>query len=96
MIDVRVIAAQGATLRGPALLRLTTAQHAARAHVLGKSKKGLCKLDGGAEINLKCGEVFGMEVGEGRLNEALFEIIVEAEVTSPIGDESTLAGGAAE
>ena len=73
MIEVRVIAAQGATLRGPALLRLTTAQHAARAHVLGPRRKGRCNLDGGREITLKYGEVFGMEDGDSRLNTAICE-----------------------
>lgn len=79
MIDVMVIAAQGATLRGPELLRLTAAQHAARAHVLGPRKKGVCTLDGGAEITLKCGEAFGIAAPEGRLNAALFEVITKDE-----------------
>lgn len=76
MTKVRVIAAQGATLRGPAVLRLSEGQHSARAHLFGPWKKGApAKLDGGAEVSFKCGEVFAIEDAEGRLNTALFEDI---------------------
>jgi len=76
MNKVRVIAAQGATLRGPAVLRLSEGQHVARSHLFGPYKKGAsAKLDGGQEVSFKCGETFTIEDAEGRLNTALFEDI---------------------
>jgi hypothetical protein len=80
MIDVRVIAAQGATLRGPAVLRLSKEQHLTRAHVLGpRSNDGRCHLGGGREITLKFGEVFGMEDGANRLNTVVFHQVETAQ-----------------
>jgi len=75
MDEIRVSAAQGATLRAPVKLRLTKEQHALRAHLLGPvNKKGIYSLDTG-ELTFKCGEVFGLEGAEGRLNLTLFDLI---------------------
>jgi hypothetical protein len=71
---VRVIAAQGATLRGPAVVKLTAAQHGPRSHVLGPwVNGGRFSLDGHQKIALKYGEELVIEEAEGRLNKALFE-----------------------
>ncbi len=86
MGNLRVIGAQGATLRGPARLRLSVAQWSLRSHVLGPFRKGKAAfLDGDKEITLKFGEVFGMEEWEGRLSAALFEDMdkVKAEEGAP-------------
>ncbi|MDH2326001.1 hypothetical protein QCN27_03880 [Cereibacter sp. SYSU M97828] len=73
MIDVRVIAPMGATIRGPARLRLTPDQHSRRSAILGKAKRsGLYDLDGDGEITLKHGETLGIDDAR-RLNRSLFE-----------------------
>lgn len=75
MKAIRVIAPGGATIRGPAVIGLSPDQWKRRAAILGKqSRKNRYELPGGAEIMLKCGEVFGMD-GVERLNKALFEEI---------------------
>lgn len=79
MKAIRVIAPGGATIRGPAVIGLSPDQWKRRAAILGKqSKKHRYEVPGGAEIMLKCGEIFGME-GVERLNKALFEDIEAAE-----------------
>lgn len=73
MDAVRVIAAMGVTLRGPAKVKLSPAQHALRSHVLGAVRKdGVYNLDGA--ITFKAGEEFGLDQAEGRLNKADFEV----------------------
>lgn len=79
MRAIRVIAPGGATIRGPAVIGLSPDQWKRRAAILGKpSRKHRYELPGGAEIMLKCGEVFGME-GVDRLNKGLFEDIEATE-----------------
>lgn len=73
IIDVTVIAAQGAILRGPVTIRLTPEQHGPRHAVLGKwVEGGVYALDGGVGLSFKRGEVLGIEQPAGRLNPALF------------------------
>lgn len=79
MDRVRVVAPQGATLRGPARVALTPDQHRRRSAVLGPlSKKGLYDLTEADGITLKHGEEFGLEKPEARLNASLFEVIAAA------------------
>lgn len=79
MIKVRVIAAQGASLRGPAQLTLSADQHKRRASVLGPArKKGVYPLEADQALNFKFGEEFGVSDFEGRLNVALFEDVEAA------------------
>jgi len=76
MKDVRVIAAQGATLRGPCKVKLTKPQHEARQHILGDKypRGGVFDLDGGQALNFKLGEKLKIELaGAERLNRAIFE-----------------------
>ncbi len=75
MIDVRVIAPNGATVRAPAKLRLTKAQLGPRAHLVGKpDAKGVVALKDGA-VMFKLGEEFSIDEFEGKLNNQLFEVI---------------------
>lgn len=79
MIKVRVIAAQGATLRGPVQLTLSAEQHRRRASVLGAAdKKGVYRLEADQALSFKYGEEFGVSDFEGRLNVALFEDVAAA------------------
>ena len=76
MKDVRVIAAQGATLRGPCKIKLTKAQHEPRKHILGGKypRGGVFDLDGGQALNFKLGETLQIELaGTERLNRSVFE-----------------------
>lgn len=81
MVRVRVIDARGATLRGPASVKLSRDQWARRQALLGPVPKRLSAidLDGDQALNFKYGEEF--EVGEfqGRLNKASFEDLDAAE-----------------
>ncbi len=74
METMTVIAADGATVRGPARLRLTREQWMRRAAVLGPvpKKLGPVDLDGGQILQFKRGETFGYEAPEWRLNPAVF------------------------
>jgi hypothetical protein len=73
MDKVTVIAQQGATVRGPARVKLSKDQHARRASVLGNPKRsGTYELDGSQVLQFKRGEVFHIDV-PGRLNRALFD-----------------------
>ena len=72
MIKVRVIAPMGATVRGPAKLRLSEAQHAPRATQLRAARgKGVYDLVGA--VSFKMGEEFAIDEFDGKLNSALFE-----------------------
>lgn len=88
MQSIRVIAAMGATLRGPSKLRLTKAQHNPRSGILGPWKKnGIFELSGSETLAFKYGEEFAMDEADGRLNRDLFEIKDESEqevVTEPL------------
>ena len=76
MIKVSVIAPMGATVRGPAKLRLTEAQHASRATQLRKAPgKGVYELIGA--VSFKRGEEFAIDDFDGKLNSALFENLSE-------------------
>lgn len=91
MKAIRVIAPGGATIRGPAVIGLSPDQWKRRAAILGKqSRKHRYDLPGGAEIMLKCGEIFGME-GVERLNKALFEDIEAAEQAAAEAQEAESA-----
>lgn len=73
MANVRVIAPLGATIRGPALLRLSPEQFRRRSSVLVEGKrKGQFALPADAVAMFKHGEEFGID-GMDRLNAALFE-----------------------
>lgn len=88
MKAIRVIAPGGATIRGPAVIGLSPDQWKRRAAILGKqSRKHRYELPGGAEIMLKCGEVFGMD-GVERLNKALFEEIDPVSRTIAAGPDA--------
>lgn len=77
MIKVRVIAPMGATVRGPAKLRLTEAQHAPRATQLRPVRgKGVYDLTGA--VSFKLGEEFAIDEFDGKLNSALFENLSDA------------------
>lgn len=77
MIKVRVIAPMGATVRGPAKLRLSEAQHAPRATQLRAARgKGIFDLTGA--VSFKLGEEFAIDEFEGKLNPALFENLSDA------------------
>ena len=105
MEQVTVIAAQGATVRGPAKLKLDRKQWARRAHVLGPVPKKLrtVELDGGQALQFKQGERFGLEQPEGRLSRAHFAFAAPA--TDPEdapdaepeaeGDDAAAAGAGA-
>lgn len=72
MKTVTVIAAMGATLRGPARLKLSKEQAECRKHLVRETGKGgVVEIDGNAELQFKFGESFGLE-GPERLNRALF------------------------
>lgn len=75
MQKVTVIAATGATLRGPLKLKLTKDQHARRIAVLGAEwpRGGVFTLDGGQEVQFKYGEEIGIDTPV-RLNRALFDL----------------------
>jgi len=92
MEKVRVIAVQGAVLRGPMKVTLTKKQHELRAHVLGKWKSGgRFELDGGQELSFKRGEELGVELEDTkRLNRQIFAWD-EPEVES--GDDTAPSGG---
>ena len=78
MIKVRVIAPMGATVRGPAKLRLTEAQHAPRATQLRAARgKGVFDLNGA--VSFKLGEEFAIDDFDGKLNPALFENLSETQ-----------------
>ena len=71
MIEVTVIAPGGAKIASPARLRLSKAQHAARAAKLGpRARNGVCDLLCG-DVQFKEGETFGI-APEGKLSRALF------------------------
>ena len=101
MKDVRVIAAQGATLRGPCKVKLKKPQHEARQHILGDKypRGGVFDLDGGQALNFKQGETLKIELaGAERLNRAIFEWDEpEAETSEPpkktAGKSDTPPGG---
>ena len=72
MDKVKVIAVQGATIRGPAVVKLSKEQYASRAHVLGAPVRGnKYHLDGNQALTFKFGEELQIEQSE-RLNRALF------------------------
>lgn len=73
MIDVTVISAQGATLRGPLSIRISKDQHARRQSVLGAWRRGgVFDIDGGQSVQFKLGEVIGVDGGDQRLSRAVF------------------------
>jgi hypothetical protein len=92
MKRVTVIAAAGATVRGPARLRLTRDQHALRVLVLGGKfpRGGVVELDGDQALTFKRGESFDLEQPSGRLNRALFEF----EEDQPVVDADPAPSGA--
>lgn len=71
MKTVTVIAAMGATVRGPARLRLSKEQAARRLHLLMPAKGGTFEVDGGREVQFKAGESFGIDTPE-KLSRAVF------------------------
>lgn len=90
MIEVRVIKAEGAVLRGPCKVKLTKEQWARRVSVLGPVPKRLkaVDLDGGQSLMFKRGEVIEVAEFKGRLNTALFEAVnPEPEPETEIGTE---------
>jgi hypothetical protein len=90
MDKVRVIAPMGATLHGPVTVQLSREQHGPRAHVLGPwSRKGIFNLDGDRALTFKAGEEIGVEMEIGRLNAALFELVVPP---SPVDANAAAAG----
>lgn len=99
MDRLRVVAPQGATIRGPAIIALSLDQHRRRAHVLlATRKKGVFEVPEGAAITLKHGETFGMDV-DGRLNKGLFEDLdaaAKAEKAKAEDAEDTASDGEAE
>lgn len=75
MKQIRVIAPQGATIRGPAVLALTADQAKRRTGILTPAKgKGRYQLAAGVSAMFKHGEVLGVD-GIDRLNVQLFEDI---------------------
>lgn len=93
MREVVVEAPMGVTLRGPVTLRLSKAQHAPRAHVLGKARRdGVYLLDGGREVMFKRGEVFAIEAS--RLGPGLADLTPPEAV--PAGDGGAAGGTGAE
>lgn len=73
MKQVTVIDARGATVRGPAKVKLTKDQHQRRAHVLGEPTRGMTfTLDGGQELAFKRGEKFGIDT-PAKLSKLLFD-----------------------
>ena len=71
MKKVTVIAAAGASVGVPAVVRLTESQAASRMHLLAETgRKGVYEVIG--TLNFKCGEVFGLDTPE-RLNRTLFD-----------------------
>lgn len=79
MKHIRVIAPQGATIRGPAVLALTADQAKRRTGILTPTKgKGRYQLAAGVSAMFKHGEVLGVD-GIDRLNVQLFEDIEVAE-----------------
>lgn len=73
LTKVRVISATGATLRGEMIVKLSEAQHAPRAHVLGPWRKGgVFEMAGDQAISFKLGEEFAVHQPGGRLNKAIF------------------------
>lgn len=81
MIKVRVIAPMGATVRGPAKLRLTEAQHAPRATQL-RPLRGKGNFDLVGVVSFKRGEEFGIDEFKGKLNPSLFEDMDAAEIAA--------------
>lgn len=89
MDQVKVLAPRGASVAGPARVKLTKEQWERRKSVLGDWKKGgVFALDGGDTLTFKEGEVFDIETPE-KLRRALFEM---PEKTAE-GDD-TVPGGA--
>jgi len=75
MQTVRVIAAQGVTLRGPLTLKLNQDQIARRRPMLGTpGKAGMVLLDGDRTVQFKYGEEFGVD-GFDRMNREQFEVV---------------------
>lgn len=72
MKTVTVIAAMGATVRGPARLELSKEQAARRLHLLLPAKGGAFEVDGGREVQFKAGESFGIATPE-KLSRAVFD-----------------------
>lgn len=93
MVPVRVIAAGGATLRGPVSVKLTREQWAKRVHVLGAVPKRMkaVEIGGGQALSFKYGEEFEVEAFDGRLNAALFE-----DLSEPPAESAEDGAGAAE
>lgn len=86
---VRVIAAGGVTIRGPAVLHLSAAQVARRGHVRGATvNKNRFELHAG-EVQFKHGETFGIEAAD-HLNLTEFEV-----VDAPPNGAARAAGGIA-
>ena len=81
MVRVRVIDVRGATVRGPASVKLSRDQWARREALLGPVPKRLAALDldGGQALNFKYGEEFEIGDFDGRLNKAMFEELDAAE-----------------
>ena len=82
MIAIRVVAPNGATLRGPMKVRLSDKQVARRAAILEQFKtrtKGVYEIDGDVALNFKRGEVFEIEDGAERLHKDLFEDVEKVE-----------------
>lgn len=63
MDRVRVIAAGGLEISGPARLQLSPAQLARRRHVLDAGKDGVAEVPGGRRVGFKAGEEFGIAPG---------------------------------
>lgn len=98
MKQIRVIAPQGATIRGPAVLALTADQAKRRTGILTPTKgKGRYQLAAGVSAMFKHGEVLGLGVdGLDRLNLQLFEDIDAAEKAAATAKAEAEAKAAAE
>lgn len=94
MEKVRVIAAQGITLRGAWKIKLSASQLARRPE-LPASKTGIVKLDGKHSVTLKFGEVFQVD-GLDKLSRAMVEPVdadpVDAEPVEPAAGDAADGG----
>lgn len=98
MKQIRVIAPQGATIRGPAVLALTADQAKRRTGILTPMKgKGQARyqLAAGVSAMFKHGEVLGVD-GIDRLNLQLFEDIEAGEKAAATAKAEAEAKAAAE
>lgn len=86
MQKVTVTPHMGATLRGPARIKLTRNQWARRTAVLGPVPERMkaVDIDSDQVLHFKRGESFEIEVATGRLNKAVFDF--EDEKAQPAFD----------